>query len=125
VDVKGGVFQIRPHKDFVASKGRDRLLSLRLLSELPSTAFDKTASSDVESNVSEATRNAYDFMRKRREISGDPLIRRWNALIRLSNFASVESSPLCVSTFRCCLTYDFMGQYSDGINRSVAGPPGA
>jgi DNA mismatch repair protein MSH5 len=100
VDARGGIFQIRPHKDFVAIKGRDRLLSLRLLSELPSTDIDEGTFTDIGSNASEA-RNAYNFMRKRRELIGDPLMRRWNALIRLSNFASVESSPLCVRTLPC------------------------
>lgn len=128
VDMKGGIFQIRPQKDFVASKGHDRLLSLRLLSELPLTVSDKAAFSDAEPNASEITRDAYDFMRRRREFTGDPLIRRWNALIRLSNFASVESSPLCVSIFRfSCrrLNLDYLGYFAAGINRSVARPPSA
>lgn len=105
VDMKGGIFQIRPQKDFVASKGHDRLLSLRLLSELPLTVSDKAAFSDAEPNASEITRDAYDFMRRRREFTGDPLIRRWNALIRLSNFASVESSPLCLASIGALLDH--------------------
>jgi len=36
-------------------------------------------------------------MRRRQETGTDPTLKRWNASIRLSNFASVESSPLCVS----------------------------
>lgn len=31
------------------------------------------------------------------DILGDPTQIRWNAMIRLSNFTSVDSSPLCVS----------------------------
>ena len=95
MEVTGGMFQIRPHKDFVPAKGRERLLSLRLLSELPLKDADTDSSSDLASNSE--PRNAYDFMARRREIGADPTLKRWNASIRLSNFASVESSPLCVS----------------------------
>ena len=94
VEASGGIFQIRPHRDFVPAKGRDRLLSLRLLSELPFGDMINS-SSDLSSNSE--TRNAYDFMRRRQEVGADPSLKRWNASIRLSNFASVESSPLCVS----------------------------
>jgi DNA mismatch repair protein MSH5 len=94
VEASGGVFQIRSHRDFVPSKGRDRLLSLRLLSELPFEDMNN-ASSDLSSNSE--PRNAYEFMRRRQETGADPTLKRWNASIRLSNFASVESSPLCVS----------------------------
>jgi DNA mismatch repair protein MSH5 len=98
VDASGGVFQIRPHKEFVPSKGRERLLSLRLLSELPQDDGDLPASSEIGSSSSNSdTRNAYDFMRRRHAVTGgDPTMKRWNASIRLSNFTSVDSSPLCV-----------------------------
>ncbi|KAJ3538338.1 hypothetical protein NM688_g6534 [Phlebia brevispora] len=43
-------------------------------------------------------RNAYDFMNRRREPNGDPTTQRWNASIRLANYAAIESAPLCVST---------------------------
>lgn len=93
MDVAGGVFQIRPHKDFVPSKGRERLVSLNLLSSLPQ---GEPAHSDIASNMSNP-KNAYDFMTRQKDISGDPTTRRWNALIRLSNFSSVDNSPLCAS----------------------------
>ncbi|KAJ7761594.1 DNA mismatch repair protein MutS [Mycena maculata] len=107
MDAAGGVFQIRPHKEFAASKGRERMLSLRLLSELPSEDGDLPASSDIASTSSNSdTRNAYDFMRRRHEANGgDPTIRRWNASIRLSNFASVDSSPLCIASIGVLLDH--------------------
>lgn len=96
VDVAGGVFQIRPHKDFVPSKGRERLVSLNLLSSLPQGQWDAPAHPDIASNTSNP-KNAYDFMTRQKDVSDDPTTKRWNALIRLSNFASVENSPLCAS----------------------------
>ncbi|KAF8073753.1 DNA mismatch repair protein MutS [Lyophyllum atratum] len=102
MEMTSGVFQIRPHKDFTPSKGRDRLLSLRLLSDLP----QEDLSSDSNSfNVGSNSRNAYDFMRTRRDASGDPTTKRWNALIRLSNFASIESSPLCMASIGALLDH--------------------
>ena len=90
----GGTFQVRPHKDFIPAKGRDRLLSLRLLSELPNAGTDPGAASDTES-MSEP-RNAYDFMRRRREYGEDPTLQKWNASVRLANYASIDNCPLCV-----------------------------
>jgi DNA mismatch repair protein MSH5 len=92
VEESGGVFQIRPRKDFITAKGRDRILSLSLLSNLPSEENEPHSGIDT---VSES-KNAYEFMRRRRDEVGDPTTKRWNAAIRLSNFASAESSPLCV-----------------------------
>ncbi|KAK7048433.1 muts 5 [Favolaschia claudopus] len=109
MDASGGVFQIRPHKEFVPSKGRERLLSLRLLSELPQDDGNLPASSEIastSSNSDGATRNAYDFMRRRHEeTGGNPTMKRWNASIRLSNFASVESSPLCLASIGALLDH--------------------
>lgn len=91
------MFQIRPHKDFLPGKGRNRLLSLKLFSDL-STYDIEESRSDIDS--SSEPRNAYDFMKNRRDMDGDPTMRRWNATIRMSNFASVDAAPLCVSA--CC-----------------------
>ena len=94
MDASGGVFQVRPAKDFIPNKGRDRLLSLDFLLNLPveqSDAPPHSPSSDV------APTNAYDFMRSRRDATGDPILRKWNATIRLGNFVALERSPLCVS----------------------------
>ncbi|KII86749.1 hypothetical protein PLICRDRAFT_164045 [Plicaturopsis crispa FD-325 SS-3] len=100
MDESSGFFQIRPHKDFVAGKGRDRILSLQLLSELPMEQFEAMRSSDSGSHSDASTepKNAYDFMRKHRDATGDPTLKRWNASIRLANFASLESSPLCLAS---------------------------
>jgi DNA mismatch repair protein MSH5 len=96
VEASSGTFQIRPHKDFLPAKGRDRILSLRLLSDLP--IDEDTYSPEVGSNPE--PRNAYDFMRSRRSAGEDPTMKKWNASIRLANFASADSSPLCVRRFR-------------------------
>lgn len=92
-------------KDFIPSKGRDRLLTLNFLSVLP---IEDHASSSSHTS-SDPPSNAYEFMRKRREVAGDPAIKRWNAQVRLGNYASVENSPLCVSMESCrditCLLY--------------------
>lgn len=97
MDVSGGIFQIRPHKEFIPAKGRERLLSLHLLSELPCEDVDNHPNSDL--TPTSEPKNAYDFMTRRREIGADPALKRWNASIRLSNFTSVQSSPLCVRTY--------------------------
>ena len=87
-------FQIRPAKDFIVSKGRDRLLSLRILSEL--SIEDEYGSSHDMSSESSEPKNAYDFMKRRRNVTGDPTMKRWNASIRVGNFAAVDGAPLCV-----------------------------
>lgn len=94
-EAAGCIMQIRPHKEFFAARGRDRILSLKILAEL---GGETDHASDVSSAVSSGSglRNAYDFMQKRAPKTGDPNINRWNAAIRLANFASVESAPLCV-----------------------------
>lgn len=92
-EASGGVFQIRPHKEFTPHRGRDRLLSLRFLSELTTEDSGQCLSSDSSSGAE--PRNAYEFMQKRKQAAGDPTMKRWNAAIRLANYASVESS-LCV-----------------------------
>ncbi|KAK0221916.1 DNA mismatch repair protein MutS [Armillaria fumosa] len=104
VDRSGSVFQIRPYKDFIPSKGRDRLFSLQLLSELPSTDTGDVNSSGIGSDTSRA-RDAYEFMSRRRDQEGDPTMKRWNAAIRLSNFASVDSSPLCLASIGALLDH--------------------
>ncbi|PIL22345.1 hypothetical protein GSI_15033 [Ganoderma sinense ZZ0214-1] len=103
VDGSGGTFQVRPHKEFIPLKGRDRLLSLRLLSQLPARSNEQDTASELGS-VSEP-RNAYDFMRRRRETGNDPTIQKWNASIRLANFAAIENSPLCLGSIGSLLEY--------------------
>ncbi|KAF9476534.1 hypothetical protein BDN70DRAFT_863087 [Pholiota conissans] len=102
----GGTFQIRPFKEFVASKGRERLLSISRLRELCSDDRDLPPSSDdgSHSHRSRPT-NAYDFMQSRREVSGDPAVRQWNASIRISNFISSEAAPLCMASIGALLDH--------------------
>ncbi|KAJ7069760.1 DNA mismatch repair protein MutS [Mycena amicta] len=121
MDASGGVFQIRPHKEFVPAKGRDRLLSLRLLSDLPPDDNELPASSDA-GTTSSGSRNAYDFMRRRQAANGgDPLMKRWNASIRLSNFASPDSSPLCIASTGALLDY-LVRQAVDNLeNEGISG----
>ncbi|KAK0244297.1 muts domain V-domain-containing protein [Armillaria nabsnona] len=104
VDRSGSVFQIRPYKDFIPSKGRDRLFSLQLLSDLPSADTGDANSSGIGSDTSR-TRDAYEFMSRRRDQEGDPTMKRWNAAIRLSNFASIDSSPLCLASIGALLDH--------------------
>ncbi len=96
VDTTDATFQIRPHKEFNATKGKDRLLSLNRLVDLPTDS--QMSISDSPSRITGSiSHSAYDFMRSRHEETGDPTMKRWNASIRLSNFACIENSPLCVS----------------------------
>ena len=95
-EASGAIIQIRPHKEFVPAKGRSKLLSLKMLTHMD---CDLDSTHENASNISSAIgiRNAYDFMVKRRDTTGDLAMERWNAAIRLANFASLESAPLCVS----------------------------
>ncbi|PCH37347.1 hypothetical protein WOLCODRAFT_167438 [Wolfiporia cocos MD-104 SS10] len=103
MDAAGGTFQIRPHKDFSPVKGRDRVLSLRLLSELPAEPTLDHASAKSGSNS--RPMDAYDFMRCRREMGGDSATQRWNASIRLANYACIENSPLCLGSIGALLDH--------------------
>lgn len=91
----GGLFQIRPAKDLTARRGLDRLLSLNILSELPANTADVLEAS--ENGGSDRATSAYDFMRRRIDMNGDPTMKRWNASIRMANFALFDQCPLCVS----------------------------
>ncbi|KAF5385688.1 hypothetical protein D9757_005471 [Collybiopsis confluens] len=103
VEGSSSVFQIRPHKDFSAVKGIDRLSSLRLLSDLPhnQVQVSDTGNSDNVAAIS----NAYDFMARRNGALNDPTTKRWNASIRIFNFASLETSPLCIASVGALLDH--------------------
>lgn len=92
VETYSGVFTIRPHKDFVPNKGRERLLGLRLLSEFA----EDDAVDDGRSSMSGEARSAYEFMARRQEARGDPTMQRWSAGVRLANFTDPSTFPLCV-----------------------------
>ncbi|KZT73910.1 hypothetical protein DAEQUDRAFT_702916 [Daedalea quercina L-15889] len=99
MDASGGTFQVRPHRDFSAVKGRDRILSLRLLSELPPDITHEASDGSSE------PRNAYEFMRRRQEAGGDPTMQQWNASIRLANYSSMEAAPLCLGSVGALLDH--------------------
>lgn len=91
VAASGGFFQIRPQKDFRPERGRNNLLSLGLLSDLPEEILDAP-----DPDASMEPRNAYEFMQRKRITGDDPTLRRWNASIRMSNFATLDMSPFAV-----------------------------
>lgn len=119
VENADGIFQIRPFKEFSPANGRERFLSLDRLAD----ALEGPSNSDDQSNSS-MQNNAYNFMRSRGRAGGDPAVKRWNASIRMSNFASVESAPLCVRTvnFEQFLPVKLM-IVADGFNRCTSRPP--
>ena len=91
VEGNNNLFQIRPAKEFSIRRGQERLQALPLLAKLNSTPTND----DLESRSE--PRSAYDFIRKKGKAGADPTTRRWNALVRLSNFYSAEErTPLCV-----------------------------
>ena len=91
----GGFFQIRPQKDFRPERGRNNVLSLGLLSDLPEGILDPP---DLDAYTE--PRNAYEFMQWRRNTEGDPTLRRWNASVRMSNFATLDTSPFAVGSMQ-------------------------
>ncbi|KAI0052711.1 hypothetical protein FA95DRAFT_1664395 [Auriscalpium vulgare] len=101
MDSSGGFFQIRPHKDFAPNKGRNCMLSLGFLSELPVDEPGLATGSDTMSEP----RNAYEFMQRRRDTEGDPTLKRWNASVRMSNFAHLDAAPLCVGSIGALLDH--------------------
>ncbi|KAJ2919133.1 hypothetical protein MD484_g1189, partial [Candolleomyces efflorescens] len=113
VDSAGGLFQVRPFKEFNAKRGRERLFSLTRLSEL-SCDFDDLNMTDEASNsmlddddTETRSRNAYEFMQKRQAArgTGDPHVQRWNAVTRLANFANAEGSPYCMASIGALLDH--------------------
>jgi hypothetical protein len=95
VAASGGFFQIRPQKDFRPERGRNNLLSLGLLSDLPEEILDPP-----EPDTSTELGNAYEFMQRRGRTEGDPTLRRWNASVRMSNFATLDTSPFAVCSMQ-------------------------
>ncbi|KAI0260251.1 DNA mismatch repair protein MutS [Gloeopeniophorella convolvens] len=100
MDASGGFFQIRPQKDFRPDRARNSVLSLGLLADLPDEIDDA-----LDADTLTEPRNAYEFMQRRRGGEGDPTVRRWNASVRLSNFASLDASPLSLGSIGALLDY--------------------
>ncbi|PPR05412.1 hypothetical protein CVT24_008026 [Panaeolus cyanescens] len=100
-------FQIRPFKEFIASKGRERLLSLNKFTELQADEHSGPPSSEngTTSKSNGFSFNAEAFMHSRQRRTGDPTLRQWSASIRLANFAAVESANLCMSSVGALLDF--------------------
>lgn len=96
----GGFFQIRPQKDFRPERGRNHALSLGLLSDLPEETID-----GPDPDTSAEPRNAYEFMQRRRSAEGNPTLKRWNASVRMSNFAALDVSPFALGSIAALLDY--------------------
>ena len=98
-DANEGTFVIRPQKDFQASKGHSRLTGLRLLTEFRSNVSEETSevSRHDSDNIEHSGSDPYNFMRRRVIEGVDPATLNWNASVRMDNFATLNSSPLCVS----------------------------
>ncbi|KAJ2929754.1 hypothetical protein H1R20_g7313, partial [Candolleomyces eurysporus] len=113
VDSAGGLFQIRPFKEFNAKRGRERLFSLTRLSELPCEFDDMNMTDDASNSMLDdddtdtRSRNAYEFMQKRQAARGigDPNVQRWNAVTRLANFANADGSPYCMASIGALLDH--------------------
>ncbi|KAA1469886.1 hypothetical protein DENSPDRAFT_649174 [Dentipellis sp. KUC8613] len=95
-------FQIRPHKDFNPRKGLNRMLTLGFLSDLQD---DDPGQEAVDSDSLSDARNAYEFMTRRKNDQGDPSLKRWNASVRMSNFASLDNAPLCIGSMGALLDH--------------------
>ncbi|KIJ54568.1 hypothetical protein M422DRAFT_73531 [Sphaerobolus stellatus SS14] len=100
-------FQIRPKREYNTNKGYERLLTLRLFACLPNEdgPGNDRCSSETDLYSSSEPRNAYDFMRRRRPQAVDPAFERWNASIRLANFSSVDTSPICIAAIGALLDH--------------------
>ncbi|KIO27058.1 hypothetical protein M407DRAFT_73753 [Tulasnella calospora MUT 4182] len=89
MDETSGRFRVRPHKEFSPEQGREKMLSLRIVSEIK----EYEDPSLMEQSVS---RNAYDFMGTRNGSLTDSHMNKWAASIRAFNFATI-TAPLCAS----------------------------
>lgn len=110
------LFQIRPWKEFLPQKGKDRILSLSLLSDLiPSTDIRMEEGSSHSGSSDIHARNAHDFMMSRRRDAEDPTTRRWKAEVRAANYTPLDSAPLCVSTAHSKMIW-LLKESVDGFN---------
>ncbi|KZV85507.1 hypothetical protein EXIGLDRAFT_255658 [Exidia glandulosa HHB12029] len=102
MEEKQGNCQVRPHREFVASKGKDKLYSLPLFTDQAQPHDSSTmASSDSGPTRS---REAYNFLRGRdRQQMADADAVRWQASIRIANFVEAERSPLCMACVNALL----------------------
>ncbi|KAG8772051.1 MutS protein msh5 [Ceratobasidium sp. 428] len=92
MELSGGQCFIRPHREFVAHKGQDKLQQLRILTELPR---NDPSSFNGPASPSAAPRNVNDFIDSRGSGAGDPTAQRTLAAIRRLNFGG-NHAPLCM-----------------------------
>ncbi|KAF8294171.1 hypothetical protein DL93DRAFT_856925 [Clavulina sp. PMI_390] len=99
----GGKFQVRPHREFMPGKGRDKMLSLAIFAreDFETSTFVEDDAASISHSVSV---NAYNFMRRQRAEAGDPTLLRHHALIRLANYSSSDI-PLCMSAVGALLDH--------------------
>lgn len=88
---------MRPHREFVPEKGRDKMLSLAIFNQSSAVQDNASYYSASTSDRGSRSSNAYNFMQRRRHEAGDPTTQRQQALIRMANYANSEI-PLCVSS---------------------------
>ena len=98
-DLHGGTCQVRPKKEFNPARGRDRLFSLPLFSEVPSVPYNLSDEAIMRDNTRDSSS---DPTQPRSSTHGegrwiDPALKTWSANIRINSFTAIESSPLCVS----------------------------
>ncbi|KAG8774517.1 MutS protein msh5 [Ceratobasidium sp. 428] len=92
MELSGGQCFVRPHREFVAHKGQDKLQQLRILTELPR---NDPSSFNGPASPSAAPRNVNDFIDSRGSGAGDPTAQRTLAAIRRLNFGG-NHAPLCM-----------------------------
>ncbi|KAF8706857.1 ATPase domain of DNA mismatch repair MUTS family, partial [Rhizoctonia solani] len=93
MELSGGQCQVRPHKEFVAHKGQDKLQQLSLLSRLPQGEPDDSGGA----GNSISPRNITGFVDSRRNVENDPNAQQLFTSIRLLNFGG-DQAPLCLSS---------------------------
>lgn len=94
------MFTICNAKDFAPIKGRNHLLRLPLFSNLPpDLEMIETSSFHNHDQHSDSAINCHN-----NEID-DPNLKRWQASIRLSNYAALDFASLCLSCIGALLNY--------------------
>lgn len=102
-ETASSTFQIRPHKEFTPTRGKERLLSLRVLSELSHQAPSGHHRSS-SATMSSSSGHEIDVLGRRHVTglshgSGDPTLKTRNAAIRLGNYAGMDAAPLAVRRY--------------------------
>ncbi|KAG8690356.1 MutS protein msh5, partial [Ceratobasidium sp. 395] len=92
MELSGGQCFVRPHREFIAHKGQDKLQQLRILTELPR---NDPSSFNGPCSPSAPPQNVNDFIDSRGSGAGDPTAQRTLAAIRRLNFAG-NHAPLCM-----------------------------